>query len=69
MWRSIKFALLFPTGVLLGWLVYQFITFPDIGSLRDRNPETTALIETRIKEAVPRRAGWRRHQLCHSSRL
>jgi monofunctional biosynthetic peptidoglycan transglycosylase len=54
MWRSIKFALLFPTGILLGWLIYQFITFPDIGSLNERNPETTALIQTRIKEATDR---------------
>ena len=54
MWRYIKFAFLFPAGVLLGWLIYQFLAFPNIGNLRDQNPETTALIETRIKEAAAR---------------
>jgi monofunctional glycosyltransferase len=62
MWRWIKFALLFPVGVLLGWLIYQFLTFPDIGSLRDHNPETTALIETRIKEATARGEQPRKYQ-------
>lgn len=38
-------------GVFIGWLGYEFITFPSISKLRAENPATTSLIETRIKEA------------------
>jgi monofunctional biosynthetic peptidoglycan transglycosylase len=53
-WRIIKFTSYVLTGVLLGWLVYEWLTFPDLARLRDQNPETTAMIETRAREARAR---------------
>ena len=41
-------------GVFIGWLCYEFITFPSISRLRTENPATTSLIETRSKEAQAR---------------
>jgi monofunctional biosynthetic peptidoglycan transglycosylase len=35
-------------------LLYEIATFPRVGKLRDHNPETTALIETRMQEARER---------------
>ncbi|HJR08538.1 MAG TPA: transglycosylase domain-containing protein [Pyrinomonadaceae bacterium] len=35
-------------------LLYELATFPRVGKLRDNNPETTALIETRMQEARER---------------
>ncbi|HKR02085.1 MAG TPA: hypothetical protein VJT09_15505, partial [Pyrinomonadaceae bacterium] len=54
MWRIIKFTAFGLTGVLLGWLVYEWLTFPDLARLKDNNPETTAMIETRAREARAR---------------
>src|SRR5215213_9768118 len=54
MWRYIKFTIFGLTGVLLGWLIYEWLTFPDLARLKDQNPETTAMIETRAREARAR---------------
>ena len=51
MWRIIKFISFGLVGVLLGWLVFEWLTFPDLARLKDQNPETTAMIETRAREA------------------
>ena len=53
-WRWIKVWVLVLVGVLIGWLCYEFITFPSISRLRDQNPSTTAMIDTRAQEAVAR---------------
>lgn len=51
MWRYIKFTFYGIVGVLLGWIIFEWLTFPDLAKLRDQNPETTAMIETRAREA------------------
>ncbi len=33
------------------WIVYEVVTFPRVSALREKNPETTSMIETRIREA------------------
>jgi len=53
-WRIIKFTSYGLTGVLLGWLIFEWLTFPDLALLRDQNPETTAMIESRAREARAR---------------
>src|SRR5215212_6996320 len=53
-WRIIKFTSYGLIGVLLGWLIYEWLTFPDLARLRDQNPETTAMIESRAREARSR---------------
>jgi len=51
MWRVLKISFLVITGLLVGWLVYEVITFPSVRRLQTENPATTALIETRAQEA------------------
>src|ERR1044072_1924222 len=53
-WRWIKVWVLVLMGVFIGWLCYEFITFPSISRLRDQNPATTAMIDTRAQEAIAR---------------
>ncbi|HEV7376044.1 MAG TPA: transglycosylase domain-containing protein [Pyrinomonadaceae bacterium] len=53
-WRIIKFTTYGLIGVLLGGLIYLYLTFPDLNQLKDHNPETTAMIETRAREARER---------------
>ncbi|HJU54749.1 MAG TPA: transglycosylase domain-containing protein, partial [Pyrinomonadaceae bacterium] len=53
-WRIIKFTTFGLIGVLLGWLIYEWLTFPDLARLRNQNPETTAMIESRAREARAR---------------
>jgi monofunctional biosynthetic peptidoglycan transglycosylase len=61
-WRIIKFTTYVLTGVLLGWLVFEWLTFPNLARLRDQNPETTAMIEARAREARARGVQPRRVQ-------
>lgn len=51
MWRIIKAVALSLLAFITFWIVYEVATFPNVGKLRDHNPETTALIETRAQEA------------------
>src|ERR671938_445 len=51
MWRIIKTATLLVLALFVGWLVYEIATFPRVAELRTRNPETTSMIETRLREA------------------
>ena len=53
-WRIIKFTSYGIIGVILGWLIYEWLTFPNLAWLKDHNPETTAMIETRAREARAR---------------
>jgi monofunctional biosynthetic peptidoglycan transglycosylase len=43
------FLILF--GAIFLWLLYEYLSFPDIKKLRYENPTTTALIEARIAQA------------------
>src|SRR5207248_1614379 len=54
MWRIIKFILFGLIGVALGCLIYVWLIFPDLASLKDHNPETTSMIELRAREARER---------------
>lgn len=51
MFRLIKIALLVVCAAFLLFAVYEVATFPNIAKLRDQNPPTTSLIETRADEA------------------
>ena len=52
--RILKFTTYVLVGVLLGWVTYEWLTFPDLARLRDQNPETTAMVEARAREARAR---------------
>ncbi len=52
--RVFKYTVLTLVGLFLGWIIFEFITFPNTSRLRDQNPETTSMIEARIKEAQAR---------------
>src|SRR5918999_4540765 len=47
----VKTIALILLAALTFWIVYEVATFPRIAHLRDHNPETTSMIETRLAEA------------------
>ncbi len=49
--RIFKYTFLSLIGLFLGWIIFELVTFPNISQLRDHNPETTSMIEARIREA------------------
>ena len=51
MWRGIKYVLCAIVGIILGGLGFEAATFPGIAALRNQNPATTSMIETRAREA------------------
>ncbi|MDT7604734.1 MAG: monofunctional glycosyltransferase [Acidobacteriota bacterium] len=53
-WRIIKVVVLALFAALVLLLVYEVATFPRVWRLKDANPETTAMIETRAGEARAR---------------
>lgn len=48
-WTKILFAIF--CGAVGVWLLYEFITFPSISSLKTENPTTTSMIEYRLSQA------------------
>jgi monofunctional biosynthetic peptidoglycan transglycosylase len=52
--RILKYTFLILVGIFLGWIIFEYITFPNISALREQNPETTSMIEARTREAVAR---------------
>lgn len=52
MWYWTKVLFLIFVGAVVGWLAYEFFTFPSISKLRTENPATTSMIEYRLNEAV-----------------
>ena len=50
MWRVIRYAFYAVGGIFVGGLVFEVATFPRVSALRDQNPATTSMIETRIRE-------------------
>ncbi|MGH9903665.1 MAG: transglycosylase domain-containing protein, partial [Pyrinomonadaceae bacterium] len=51
MFKLFKLAALGLLALITVWIVYEVATFPRVSRLRTQNPETTSLIETRLKEA------------------
>ena len=51
MWRIIKTGTLVLLALFTAFIVYEVFTFPRVADLRTRNPETTSMIETRLREA------------------
>src|SRR5690242_7137282 len=51
MWRIIKTAALALLALFTLFIVYEVFTFPRVSELQTKNPETTSMIETRLKEA------------------
>lgn len=54
MWYWTKLLFLTLAGAVAVWLLYEFITFPSISSLRNENPTTTSMVEYRLSEARSR---------------
>jgi monofunctional biosynthetic peptidoglycan transglycosylase len=51
MWRIVRYIFYAGSGIVLGGLVFEAATLPRVSTLRDQNPATTSMIETRIREA------------------
>jgi len=51
MWRVIRYVIYASLGILLGGLLFEVVMLPRTSELRDQNPATTSLIETRTREA------------------
>ncbi len=51
MWYWAKVLFLILVGAIGVWILYEFITFPNIAALKTENPTTGSLIEYRISEA------------------
>jgi monofunctional biosynthetic peptidoglycan transglycosylase len=50
-WKIIKVTTFVFVGAFALWIIYEVVTFPRVWRLRNESPETTNMIETRIKEA------------------
>jgi monofunctional biosynthetic peptidoglycan transglycosylase len=50
-WRVIKTGALILLALFTVFIVYEVFTFPRVSELQAKNPETTSMIETRLKEA------------------
>ena len=50
-WRVIKTGALVLLALFTIFVVYEVFTFPRVAELQAKNPETTSMIETRLKEA------------------
>src|SRR5438309_5835595 len=51
MWRVIRYTIYAILGIVLGGLSFEAATLPRVSVLRDQNPATTSMIETRNREA------------------
>jgi len=54
MLRFFKYLILILLGLILGAVIFEVATFPNISSMRTQNPATTSLIEAREREAIAR---------------
>ena len=50
-WRIFKTGALVVLAAFTLFVVYEVVTFPRVSDLQRKNPETTSMIETRLKEA------------------
>jgi monofunctional biosynthetic peptidoglycan transglycosylase len=53
-WKLIKAVVIGVLAFVVLVMIYEMATFPRVARLRDNNPETTAMIETRLQEARER---------------
>jgi monofunctional glycosyltransferase len=53
-WKLTKAVVIGVLAFIVLAMLYEMATFPRVSRLRDNNPETTALIETRMQEARER---------------
>src|SRR5712692_9453646 len=51
MWRVVRFVINAIVGIALGGMAFEVATLPSVSALRDQNPATTSMIETRNREA------------------
>lgn len=51
MWRIIKTGFIVVVALFTLFVLYEVATFPRVSDLQTKNPETTSMIETRLKEA------------------
>ncbi len=51
MWRFIRLTIYATSGIVLGGLCFEAATLPHVSALRDHNPETTSMIEARVRES------------------
>jgi len=51
MFRVIRYMVYALCGLLLGGLIFEATMLPRAADLRDQNPATTSMIETRVREA------------------
>src|SRR5919199_475884 len=61
-WRIFKTAALAVLALVSLFVIYEVFTFPRVSELRTENPETTSMIEQRMKEARERGRAPRRVQ-------
>ncbi len=54
LWKLTQMIALGVVAFIVFALIYELATFPRVSKLRDSNPETTALIEARLREARER---------------
>src|ERR1044072_1067821 len=50
-WNIFKKGALVVLALVTLFVVYEVFTFPRVSELQTKNPETTSMIETRLKEA------------------
>src|SRR5918999_399166 len=50
-WKVMKAGALVLLALFTIFVVYEVFTFPRVADLQTKNPETTSMIETRLKEA------------------
>jgi len=50
-WKVFKTGVLVLLALFTVFVVYEVFTFPRVADLQAKNPETTSMIETRLKEA------------------
>jgi monofunctional biosynthetic peptidoglycan transglycosylase len=53
-WKLIQMIALGVVAFIVFAMIYELATFPRVAKLRDHNPDTTAMIETRMREARER---------------
>jgi monofunctional biosynthetic peptidoglycan transglycosylase len=53
-WKLLKAIVIGVLAFIVLTMIYEIATFPRVARLRDSNPETTAMIETRLQEARQR---------------
>src|SRR5437870_2049544 len=63
MWRAIRYTIYAIFGIVLGGLSFEAATLPRVSVLRDQNPATASMIETRNREARDSGASPKRVQI------